>query len=155
IWKNVPSQYWRYDKQRHTLTFNDNTYIDFRSADRPENWEGFGYDLIILNEAGIILTDEDLYHKSVRPMTMDYDADMIIGGTPKGAGGLFEQLCNKGYDPNEPKYETHHYTSWDNPLIEREVIADLETSYPEQVAQQEIYGKFISDSGVVFRNIET
>jgi hypothetical protein len=32
-------------------------YIDFRSADKPENWEGFGYRTVFLNEAGIILDD--------------------------------------------------------------------------------------------------
>ncbi len=29
--------------------------IDFRSAERPQNIEGFGYQMIVMNEAGIIL----------------------------------------------------------------------------------------------------
>src|SRR5690606_34079245 len=60
-------------------------YIDFRSADRPENWEGFGYDIIILNEAGIILKNDYLYTNAVLPMLMDSPGSKLIAvGTPKG-----------------------------------------------------------------------
>ena len=59
-------------------------YCDFRSADRPENIEGFGYRHIIINEAGIILKNRNLWLESILPMTIDYDANVIIGGTPKG-----------------------------------------------------------------------
>ena len=58
--------------------------MDFRSADKPENIEGFGYALIILNEAGIILKNRRLWEETIRPMAMDYKAKVIIGGTPKG-----------------------------------------------------------------------
>ena len=60
-------------------------YVDFRSADRPENWEGFGYRKIILNEAGIILADPYLYTNAVRPMMLDFpDAELFALGVPKG-----------------------------------------------------------------------
>lgn len=49
-------------------------YIDFRSADRPENWEGFGYKRIVLNEAGMILKDPYLYFTVVLLM-MVYCSD--------------------------------------------------------------------------------
>ncbi len=61
-----------------------NSVCDFRSADKPENIEGFGYELIILNEAGIILKNRRLWEESIRPMILDYKAKVIIGGTPKG-----------------------------------------------------------------------
>ena len=38
---------------------------DFRSVDRPENIEGFGYDKAFLNEAGIILRDEYLWYNAI------------------------------------------------------------------------------------------
>jgi hypothetical protein len=59
--------------------------IDFRSAEIPENWEGFGYHVIILNEAGIILKDPELYEKTVLPMLLDYpDSRLFAMGVPKG-----------------------------------------------------------------------
>jgi hypothetical protein len=60
-------------------------WVDFRSADRPENWEGFGYRKIVLNEAGIILADPYLYTNAVRPMMLDFaDAELFALGVPKG-----------------------------------------------------------------------
>ena len=61
-----------YSTQKKVMTLqNFKGYIDFRSADRPENWEGFGYDIIILNEAGIILKNDYLFTNAVLPMLMD------------------------------------------------------------------------------------
>ena len=63
-------------------------HIDFRSADRPENWEGFGYHYIFLNEAGIILKDPYLYTNAVLPMMLDFpDSRLIAAGVPKGKIG--------------------------------------------------------------------
>ena len=53
-----------------------NSSLDFRSADKPENIEGFGYALIILNEAGIILKNRRLWEETIRPMAMDYKAKL-------------------------------------------------------------------------------
>ncbi|MDA3815374.1 MAG: phage terminase large subunit [Patescibacteria group bacterium] len=81
--------------------------IDFRSADRPENIEGFGYDLVIINEAGIVLKNENLWLETIRPMMLDYKADAIIGGTPKGKKyrgkeHLFYKLYQKGKPTSVP-----------------------------------------------------
>jgi hypothetical protein len=40
------------------MTFANGSVIDFGSAERPENLEGFSYDFVVLNEAGIILKKE-------------------------------------------------------------------------------------------------
>src|SRR5690554_5106545 len=75
-----------YSTQKKVLSLDvAKGYIDFRSADRPENWEGFGYDIILLNEAGIILKNDYLYTNAVLPMLMDSPGSKLIAvGTPKG-----------------------------------------------------------------------
>ena len=68
-------------------------HIDFRSADRPENWEGFGYDVIFLNEAGIILKDPYLYTNAVLPMLMDYsDSQLIAAGCQRERRARTEKI---------------------------------------------------------------
>ena len=61
-----------------------NSVCDFRSADNPENIEGFGYALIVINEAGIVLKNRNLWTETILPMILDYKAKVMIGGTPKG-----------------------------------------------------------------------
>lgn len=130
-------------------------YIDFRSADRPESIEGFGYNKIYLNEAGIILNKEELYINSVLPMLIDYpDSQLFAFGTPKGKvnkkGGdhrfwmLWQNVLNK-----VDGYAGRQLSTYDNPILSKDNIADLEKEIrqlsPEAV-QQEIHGKFIDSS---------
>lgn len=151
----LPPSCWKWRQQRKELSLF-NSRCDLRSADRPELIEGFAYKLIILNEAGIILKSEYLWENTIRPMTMDFDPDMIIGGTPKGKN-LFHDLKVKAEDDKDPRYrnwEFFHFTSYDNPYIPKEKIRELENDMPEHVKKQEIYAEFLEDSASVFRNID-
>lgn len=126
-----------------------NSICDFRSADRPENWEGFGYKIILLNEAGIILKNRDLYVKTVLPMLMDFpDSKLIAGGVPKG------KKTKKGddhifYDLSQrtgSEYLHMVVTAYDNPWLNKEDVAALEKEMEiiggQQYVRQEVYGEF-------------
>ena len=150
--KKIPQQYWRWRKQEKILHLFD-SYIDFRSADRPENLEGFGYDKALLNEAGIILKDLYLWNNAIKPMLWDYECKTIIGGAPKGKG-VFYELYQRGEDPSQKDYTSFKFSSFDNPYIQQDVIRQDMKDMPERVVRQEIYAEFIDDNGTVFRNIE-
>jgi hypothetical protein len=141
----------QWESQKKQLTINGNV-CDFRSADNPENWEGFGYKVIILNEAGIILKNKDLYTNTVLPMLLDFpDSKLIAAGVPKGKflkNGLehpFYTLAKRAMDGN-PKYELVALTSYDNPVLKANDIRELEieiAAMSDSAVDQEIYGKFI------------
>lgn len=152
--KKLPPQIeWKWQKQQKVLKIGD-FYMDFRSVDNPENIEGFGYDYMILNEAGIILKDKYLWSNAIMPMMWDSDCQVFIGGTPKGGGGVFEELYNRGLDPNQPGFASFYVTSFDNPYIPAETIREDMKSMPQRVIEQEIYGGFLDNSGVVFRSFD-
>jgi hypothetical protein len=142
---------YNYQKQQKQLTIL-NGYIDFRSADRPENWEGFGYDKIFLNEAGIILKNKYLYSNAVLPMLMDNPkSQLIAAGVPKGKIDRNRDehpfyTLYKAAKNGSPGYNLMEFTSYDNPLMTKEDIQELEAEIrrmsPEMV-DQEIYGKFV------------
>lgn len=125
-------------------------HIDFRSADNPENWEGFGYDVIILNEAGIILAGENgryLYQNAVMPMMIDNpNSQLIAGGVPKGRNGLYYELYQRAI-ANTPGYHARTFSSYENPWISTAAIKSLEHDMRvvggEALVEQEIYGKFL------------
>lgn len=125
-------------------------FTDFRSADRPENWEGFGYNKIFLNEAGIILDDPYLYQNAVLPMLIDFeDSQLIAAGTPKllhGRGRLFYELCQKA-ERGEPGYHMQRFTTYDNPWLTTAQIKALSAEIPPNERKQEIGGRFIEDGG--------
>lgn len=167
----LPSTYWKWNYQKKELrTINalindvnspDASIIDFRSCDNPENWEGFGYNRIFLNEAGIILRNRYLYENAVLPMLLDYpDAELIAAGVPKG-----KHLKNGEKHPfyemsEDPKTKTWTFTSYDSPVARKEDIDELVAKYGgpnSPTAQQEIFGEFIDavSSPFLFQFLET
>jgi hypothetical protein len=148
--KNTDITY-NYQRQSKQLII-ENGYIDFRSADRPENWEGFGYDVIFLNEAGIILKNKYLYTNAVLPMLMDSKTSLLIAaGVPKGKWdrnndeypfySIYKSAKNK-----VPGYNLLEFSSYDNPLLPIEEIKELEKEIARMspgMVEQEIHGHFV------------
>lgn len=150
--KNTDFNY-NYSPQKKVFTIDGfKGYIDFRSADRPENWEGFGYDIILLNEAGIILKNDYLYTNAVLPMLMDNPGSKLIAiGTPKGKmtknnkAHRFYSLYKRAID-KDPIYQLFQYSSYENPFLGQDDIKELEEEMRlmnPQMVQQEIYAQFV------------
>jgi predicted phage terminase large subunit-like protein len=150
-WKPVLEEnqiFWEWDKQDHIIKIGK-SLIDFRSADNPEHWEGFGYKKIILNEAGIILKNRQLYDNTVLPMLIDFpESQLIAGGTPKGKRvksdiAYYYELCKKAkYTDN---YYTKTYTTYDNPYLSQKDIDIITEDKTSRWVRQEIYGEFIDN----------
>lgn len=151
--KSLPKNLWKYRSNRNDLRIG-NSVCDFRSADNPENIEGFGYALIVINEAGIVLKNRNLWSESILPMTLDQKARVLIGGTPKGKmvkrtkeKHLFYELFERGSKFNVQSsmndWEAFNFSSYDNPLLDPKEIDELVKEISPALREQEIYGKFI------------
>lgn len=145
--------FYKWEDRKNSLRIGDRGgIIDFRSSDRPENWEGMGYRRIILNEAGIIMKNKDLYTKTVLPMLMDFpNSELYAIGTPKGKklrNGKehpFYTLAKKG-EAGMEGHRTITITSFDNPFLSEEDVKEQEEEIKNMepgVERQEIHGEFI------------
>lgn len=154
ILKELPQSIWKWEGTKKILKVGRAT-IDFRSADRPENWEGFGYHVIFLNEAGIILEDDYLYDNAVLPMLIDFkDAKLIAGGVPKGKVSRtgqhkFFKLYNEAIGSN-PEYRHFQITAKDNPFISFDELEKIAQGLDTMTIDQEIKGLFIDASAKSF-----
>ena len=156
--RTLPKGIWKYRSNRNDLKII-NSVCDFRSADKPENIEGFGYEMIILNEAGIILKNRRLWEESIRPMILDYKAKVIIGGTPKGKRvkktnetHLFYELFQRGETKGEKsEWQSFNFSSYDNPMLDKNEIDELANDISPTLRDQEIFGKFMEKetSGII------
>lgn len=157
--KQIPKLLWNYNKNKSELKLfsvfgdqSEESVLDLRSADRPENLEGFGYHLIIINEAGIVLKNRNLWQESILPMTLDFKAEVIIGGTPKGKKTknnekhLFFELFERGLSDTTGRYKSYNYSSYDNPLLDKIEIDELVKETPAHLRDQEVFGKFVDVS---------
>jgi hypothetical protein len=152
VLKQLPQSKWEFNRQKRELKILG-SIIDFRSADSPESIEGFGYKKIFLNEAGIILKNKYLYSNAILPMLLDFpDSQLIASGVPKGKHlksgekhkffELYENAIN-----GEKGYRLLSYTSYDNPMINKEDIDNLSASMTPSEYQQEIMGQFVDHDG--------
>lgn len=150
VLRHLPPKCWQWRQQRKELTIFDRK-LDIRSADRPELIEGFAYRAIMINEAGIVLRDEYLWHNAIQPMMLDFNPDIYVGGTPKGKG-LFHELYVKASET--PNWKEFRFSSFDNPYLDKKELQNLVDEIPPSIQSQEIYAEFLEDSSTVFRNVE-
>lgn len=145
--RTIFSQIWdlvKYDKILKLIKLNNGSYLDLRSAERPENMQGFNYDYVVLNEAGIILKDEQLWYNTILPMTQN--AAVKIIGTPKG-----QNLFHKLYHTNHNDWISYRFTCFDSPYWDKEKLENVQMQVPEDVFKQEFLGEFLENEGVVFK----
>lgn len=155
--KKLPVGWWKWNANKRVLEirniFGSWSLMDFRSADNPESIEGFGYKLIFLNEAGIILADDYLYSRAILPMLLDFpDSRLIAAGVPKGktkkdgTNHKFYDLYLKALEKS-PGYLLNEFTSYDNPLLNKEDIDEIMRELSPAEADQEIGGQFVDMTG--------
>lgn len=135
IWESV-----EYDRQKQILVFANGSLIDFGSAERPENLEGFGYDLIILNEAGIILKKEGLWERTIAPMALN--AQVFFVGTPKGkTGHKYFELSQLAL--NNPDWIDFHFPAIKSPEYTEDILERIRETTPAYLYAQEYMAEFV------------
>lgn len=147
IWKEC-----KYNAQRKRLFLPGKRFIQFASAERRENAEGFRYHRVGLNEGGIILKKASLWDNTIEPMTHPRDGianKTRIVGTMKGKN-KFHQLRSK----NDEDWSDYHFSIYDCPNYAKEEIDKIKSSVPEMVWRQEYLSEALDDAGTVFRNID-
>ncbi|MCR8696994.1 MULTISPECIES: hypothetical protein [Campylobacter] len=148
VLKQINSDFYKWSKQDKKLSFSNGNLLHMVGADRPENIEGLGYDLIILNEAGIILKNPKLWDNSISPMLIDNPhSRAIIGGVPKGKNKFFDLVNNS--IKSVSGWEHFQFSSFDNSLLDKDEIKRLITELGgenSEVVRQEIFGEFVDGS---------
>ncbi|MCS7317530.1 MAG: terminase family protein [Candidatus Dojkabacteria bacterium] len=140
LWKNF-----NYNKQYKTLKLFNGSVIDFRSAERSENMEGFNYDFVVLNEAGLILKKSSLWYNTILPMTKN--AIVKIIGTPKGRNTFFNLFYL-----NSPDWKSYKFSAYDSPYWNKEALDKIKLEVPELVFNQEFLAEFQEQESTVFKN---
>ncbi|MCZ6843437.1 MAG: hypothetical protein O7G32_11480 [SAR324 cluster bacterium] len=145
---------YKWSRQKKMLRFQSGSYCDFGSAQRPSSLEGFGYDYIWLNEAGIILRDQSIYYETLLPMLLESkNAQIFVIGSPKGPG-LFKQMFDWGQDDQMEDWVSFRHPSSVNPLLSEKELEYQREHMPEREYRQEILAEFVEGGGAVFRGME-
>lgn len=117
------------------------SYIRLAGADddayEMKKMLGVAYVEVVIDEAGSFRVDlADMVYNILRPAMMDYGGTIVLIGTPEGVHGrvnLFYRVTEHDYDPTDPEWKVHKWSSLDNPYMRRQVereLADIEKTRP-------------------------
>jgi hypothetical protein len=143
--------YCHYDRQRHRLTLPGGKIIQFVSAEKPENAEGFRYHRIVVNEGGLVLKRARLWDSTLEPMTHPRDGignKTRLVGTMKGKNRFHQLTCMADED-----WGSHHFDIYTCPRFTKEEADKIKVSKPDIEWRQEWMSEAIDGSGAVFREI--
>ena len=136
--------------QSKKLVLKNGSELECLSADNPISLSGEALDFIIIDEAPGC--KEEVWTHYLRERLADRQGWVLFIGTPKGRSWYYH-LFLKGMDDLMPDFQSFHFTSWDNPYLERSELEALKRELPERAYRQEVMAEFLSDADSVFRNI--
>lgn len=147
----IEGKAWSFNRQDMELRLGK-CVCHFRSADRPHKWEGFGYHYVFLNEAGLILRNAYIWEQAVQKTLLDHsDSIMIAAGVPKGIN-KFSEMIEWAKDPRKPQWRHFHFSTYENPFIEKKEIDRFVADSPI-TARQEIFGEVVGSEDNAFQFI--
>lgn len=134
------------------IIFNNNSVLNFRSADNIDSLRGGSYRFVILDEFGFFRNGD--FDTVIRPTTSaKMNSKIVIASTPKGKESDFYNMAQLGINSTDNySYYTMHYT--DNAYYDLADVEDAQLRLPDNLFLQEYEAKFIDNNSDVFDNIE-
>lgn len=120
--------------------------ILLKGAQEPDSLRGVRIDLCIFDETAFIDKWEEVW-KVIRPTLIDSKAKVWFISTPNGFNH-FKTLC----ETTDEAFKYFHYTTYDNPYLDREEIETLKRDMDPDSFAQEIMGEFKKMSGMIYKD---
>ena len=127
-----------------TFEFANGSLVEFKSSDDPQSLRGAGLDILWMDEAAFIRSEEPW--QVMRPALSDKQGLLITTTTPDGKNWFYEEFWNKDAmkDPNQGRVE---YRSIDNPYFPKREWEYTKQRYHPLLFAQEYMAAFDSMAG--------
>lgn len=134
------------------IEFVNGSTIYFKSTEQSSR----GYTItgiLILDEAAY-LNEDEIY--AILPLVNANNAPILIASTPFISDGYYYQMYMKGIDSPTDTLKSFDWSK--EPEIDRFLTAERKEFYKQTMSRSkyitEVLGEFLSDDGLLFRNIE-
>ena len=151
LYKNFPEHLVKINKtdMRIDFIFSDG-WIEFISLAEPDNLRGEGLDFVVIDEAAFVA--DHVWSEILQPMLLSTKGDALFISSTNGRN-WFWRIYNMGLDPDVEDYEAFHFTTYDNPLLDKLDIDKIKKEVPSFVFDREYMAIFEEDGGSVFKLI--
>ena len=116
--------------------------IALKGADNPDSLRGVGLDGVVLDEYAFM---SPYAWKVISPILQDRKGWAIFISTPNGYNH-FKDI----YETDDPDYISFHFTSYDNPYLDKEELNKERARMSEENFAQEYMAEFMKRAGAVW-----
>ena len=130
------------------ITLINGQTISLKGADRPETMRGVKLADLVLDE----YADMKPYvlEEILMPATTDLDAPITIIGTPMGRNHFYDLYTEKRLG-KDPEWAAWHFTSYDNPTLDKGILEKRKASMSSYAFRQEFMASFEAKGSEMFR----
>ena len=119
------------------ITLAGGNTIYLKGADRPDTLRGVSLKHLVLDEYAFM--KPDVWEAILRPALADKKGSMLAIGTPEGRNHFYDMYVGS---QDWPDWDSFHYTSFDNPLVDPAEIEHARQTLPSFAFQQEFMASF-------------
>ena len=134
------------------IEFSNGSVIYFKSTEQSSR--GFTIDGILILDECAYLSEEEIY--ATLPLINAHNAPLLIASTPFISDGYYYKMFTKGVSSPTDKLKSFDWSK--EPEIDRFLTPERKEFYRQTMSRSkyitEVLGEFLSDDGMLFRNIE-
>ena len=127
------------------ITLSGGNTIYLKGADRPDSLRGVSLKHLVLDEYAFM--KPDVFESILRPALADRRGSLIAIGTPEGRNHFYDMFQGAA---SWDDWSQFHYTSFDNPLVDKAEIEHARSTLPSWAFQQEFLASFDARTGGIF-----
>ena len=130
-----------------TIHLKNGSKIFLKGADNPDSLRGVKIDFCVFDETAFIDKWDEVW-KVIRPTLVDSKASVWFISTPNGFNH-FKTLYEA--ELVDSSYKSFHFTSYDNPFIDKDELDKARQEMDDDSFQQEFMGEFRKMSGLIYK----
>lgn len=130
------------------IELKNKSKLFLKGVEDPDTLRGTRIDLAIFDEVAFMNKWDEIW-KVLRPTLVDSRAEVWFISTPNGFNHFYDL-----YNSKDDRYKSFHFTSYDNPHLEREELDQIKLEMSEDAFAQEFLGEFRKMSGLIYKEFD-
>ena len=130
------------------LTLINGKKIYLKGSDRPDTMRGMGLAYVVIDEYADMKAM--VWEQILRPALADVKGGALFIGTPKGRNHFWE-LYNHASNEDNTEWSAFHFTSFDNPFLDKTEIEAARGSMSSFAFRQEFLSSFEALGSEIFK----
>jgi len=129
-----------------TITLAGGRTISLKGADNPDTLRGVSLAACVLDEFAFM--KPEVWNLIIRPALSDLKGDAIFIGTPAGRNHFYDLYYSAAGE--KPGWESYHFTSYDNPYLDKAEIDSAREEMSAFAFRQEYMASFEARDSEIF-----